>query len=281
MAAKKTNLAKLKEMYDKQKSGGGKFAQSWKPKEEESIIRILPPAEEDGVFYKSTGDHSFGGHWVWCPRLENGGKCPMCEETRRRYNSGTELDVTIARKIKPRKKYMYNIIDRRGDDPTEVHMYMSGVKVFEKLLSYYFDEEYGALDDIDKGYDYKLIKKKQGDYWNYDDSRPLKTASALSEDASESAEILSGLKDLDTFVTLKSYEELKELVDGFLVEFYDEDAGETVREKVIKKKETPGVTIGKAADKLKEPPSVEEDDGGGDIDEFEKKLMLELKADEE
>ncbi len=279
MTAKKTNLAKLKEMYDKQKSGSGMLSGVWKPKEEESIIRILPPAEEDGVFYKDTGDHSFGGHWVWCPRLENGGKCPSCEEARRRYNSGTDLDTEIARKLKVTKKYLYNIVDRKGEDPTEVQMYASGVKVFEKLLSYYFDEEYGALDDIDKGYDYKLIKKKQGDYWNYDDSRPLKTASVLSDDPAETTEILSGLKDLDSFVTLKSYAELKEMVDGFLVEFYDADSGEAVREKIVKKKEE--VTTGKVSDKLKEPSSVEDDDGGADIDEFEKKLMDELKADEE
>jgi len=282
--ARHTNLDKLREMYDKHKNRG--FSSSfWYPPEEENIIRILPPMEGKEVFYKETGSHRFGeDNFFWCPRLTEGKRCPICEETKRRYAADTELDTEIARKIKVNKKYIYNIVDRKAEDPTEVKQYITGPKVWEKVLSYYFDEEYGALDDVEKGYDFKLIRKKQGDYPNYDDSRPMKNPSALSDDNEEIAEILSNVKDLDTLVSFKEPDVMKEALEQFLEEYYGEDnkATEAVSEKkpVVKEKsdtKKPQTKPKKKKEEAEPTPTMETEDDSDNIDEFEKKLMLELE----
>jgi len=276
MAAKRTNLEKLKEMYEKHKTSG--YSSSfWYPSEEESIIRILPPIEEDGLFYKATGSHKFGDHFFWCPRLEARKRCAVCEETRKRYQSGTDLDKEIARAIKPKKKYLYNIINRKASDPTKVEIYLTGPKIWEKLMSYYFDNEYGSLDDVDKGYDFKLIRKVIDDYANYSDSRPMKNPSPLSGDPKEIAEILSDIKDLDACVTLEDYDVMKKALDAFLDEYYGEDKLEATKPTATEK------TQPAKQPAIKEPKEekVAEEESTADIDEFEAKLIKELADEEE
>ena len=285
---KRTNLKKLKEMYEKSKPGSRNFSTSfWYPPDEENIIRILPPVEDKEVFYKETGSHRFGDYFFWCPRLTEGKKCPICEERRRRYESGTELDREIATKLKGKKKYIYNIVDRKGEDPTKVIQYITGPKVWEKILSYYFDEEYGALDDVEKGYDFKLIKKMvsspEGEFANYDDSRPMKNPSRLAETDEEIAEILSNLVDLDTIINLKDYDIMKAALEDYLAEFYNIEVPET--EESTQKAEPEIKTKPKTKkDKLKSEPTPimeEDDEEEQDIDEFEAKLMKELAEDDD
>lgn len=273
MSARRTNLEKLKEMYAKHKTSGY-GNQFWYPSEEESIIRILPPIDEDGLFYKATGSHKFGDNFFWCPRLEASKRCPMCEETRKRYNSGTDLDKEIARAIKPKKKYLYNINNRKAKDPAKVEVYLTGPKIWEKLMSYFFDDEYGSLDDIEKGYDFKLIRKVIDDYANYSDSRPMKNPSPLSDDPKEVAEILSDLKDLDSFVTLEDYDVLKKALDSFLDEYYGEGKPAATKPAATKPTE-------KAQPVVKTPEVAEEEESTQDIDEFERKLIEELESDED
>lgn len=289
--AKRTDLDKLRQLYEKSTSGGGGFTSNfWKPKDGENIIRILPPDDDEDVFYKETGAHSVRGQFfLWCPRLESGKKCPFCEETRRRYNAGTDLDVEIGRKIKSRKLYLYNIVDRKDEeDPNKVHVYMSGKKVWEKILSYYFDEDYGALDDVDSGYDFKLIKKTQGEFPNYDDSRPLPKPSPLSDDKEEVASILSSKEDLSSFVEVKSYDELKSQLEDYLGEFYGETIGglaaETQEEKAEEKPKPAKPSKKSKPDKKEPEPEVEDeetDDSEEDLDDFQRKLEEALTNDEE
>ena len=288
--AKKTNLQKLKEMYERSKKGSSLGEMFWKPKDGENIIRILPPKGDSEIPYVETAVHSFGGNILYCPRAVHK-ECPICQETRLRYQKDTDLDRQIAQRIRARKQYLYNIIDRKSDKPTEVKIYISGTKVWNKIMSYYFDEEYGVLDDVENGYDFKLIKKSQGDYPNYDDSRPFKNPSPLSDDPEEVAEILKNLKDLNSIVDYKSADELYRLLEQFLAETYGEEPlikrKHIVVEQEIKKqlnKEEDETEEKKEKVSKKAKPSedeAEEEEDEEKYEDFEKRLEAALAEEDD
>ena len=281
----KTNLQKLKEMYEKSKKGAALGDLYWKPKNGENIIRILPPKDDNEIPYYETAVHSFGSNILYCPRTIDQ-RCPICEETRMRYNKGKDIDKEIGSKIRARKQYLYNIIDRGSDKPTDVKVYISGKKVWGKIMSYYFDEEYGILDDVDNGYDFKLIKKSQGDYPNYDDSRPFKNPSPLSEDPAEVKEILSNLKDLSSLVEYKSYDELLEILERFLLEEYGEEpliktrkvfAGAKAQSETREEKPVEA----EAASSKQEVADKKDEEEEEELDDFEKRLEAALAEEDE
>jgi hypothetical protein len=163
--ARKSNLDALKKAFDDNKRGGNfKF---WKPiKYGKYTVRFLPPYEPDGLFYKETAQHKIGDNYLFCPKTE-GEPCPICEKYKKLWDEGSDAAIALAKEIKPRKQYLYNItvkdeLGKAVDDPTKVFVYMSGKNLYDALMDYFFDEEYGDLTDVENGYDF-VIDKSEGD----------------------------------------------------------------------------------------------------------------------
>lgn len=216
----KSNLAALKEAWAKKSQKSGfKF---WKPIEDgRYTVRFLPPKTSNGLFYKEVAQHRVGESYYFCPKIE-GDRCPICEYYKGLYDAGKDDGIALAKEIKPRKQYMYNIVvrDENGktpEDPDKVNVYMSGKILYDTLMDYFFDDDYGDLTDVEKGYDFQIVKE-QGDLgWpTYKKSKPRKTSSPLSEDEDTIEKILSNVRDLDKEVEYKSYDELKAILTSFL-----------------------------------------------------------------
>jgi hypothetical protein len=216
---RKSNMQALKAAYDKAKQGGDfKF---WKPiKYGKYLVRFLPPKDSNGVFFKETAQHRVGDNYYFCPKAE-GEACPICEKYKKLYDIGTDAAIALAKEIKPRKQYLYNIIvkeelEKESDDPLKVHAYMSGKILYDTLMDYFFDEEYGDLTDVESGYDF-IINKQKGelDFPTYKNSKPKKMPSPLGTNE-EIEEILDNLKDLNKEIDVKTYDELAAALNSYL-----------------------------------------------------------------
>lgn len=266
---RKTNLSALKEAIEKQKAGKGGF-RFWKPqKYGKYTVRFLPQQSSDGFFYKEAAQHKVGDNYFFCPKIE-GDPCPVCEVYRKLWDINTDASKELAREIKPRKQFLYNIIvkDEAGqptDNPTKIETYMSGKKLYDKLMDYFFDPDYGDLTDVEEGYDF-VINKEQGaqGFPNYDNSRPRPKHSPLHDDDEIIESILEGVKDLDKEIEYKSYEELKKSLDHYMTNEKDFDMG------------------GKSS--VSKPTKVEkekeEEDDEEDISDFKNELLKDLGIDE-
>lgn len=273
-----SNLSALKEAWEnKSKRGNYKF---WKPiKFGRYTVRFLPPNNSDGLFFYETAQHRIGDNYYFCPRSEDD-DCPICEYYKSLYDDGSDEAVALAKEIKPRKQYLYNIIVREElgqevDNPKITHTYMSGKTLYETLMDYFFDEDYGDLTDVENGYDFTIVKE-QGDlgFPNYKKSKPRKNPSPLFEDDDDIEEVLENIPDLRAEVEYKSYDELKESLKKFIEHekstesfFKESSKSETETEK-------------KAGDEEKANAEVaDKNEDADDIDEFEKKLLEELNED--
>lgn len=271
-----TNLDALKQALEDQKRGGGGF-RFWKPqKYGKYTVRFLPQQNPDGFFYKEAAQHKVGDNYFFCPKVE-GDNCPICNTYRKLWDINTDASKELAREIKPRKQYLYNIIvkDEAGqtaEDPTKVQVYMSGKKLFDKLMDYFFDPDYGDLTDVEEGFDF-VINKEQGaqGFPNYDNSRPRPKATPLHDDEDIIEEILGNVKNLDKEIEYKSESELEKALNSFIEDEKDFDMGG-------------GKKIKKAAKVVEEDDEDEEveteEDDEEDISDFKNQLLKDLGVEE-
>lgn len=274
---KKSNLEALRAAYENRNNrGGGGGFKFWKPKEfGRYTIRFLPPLDPDGVFFRETAQYKLGDNYFFAPYID-GEPDPVYEYYKALYKKGTDDAIALAKEIKPRKQYLYNIVvkEELGDEaenPTQVQVYMSGKILFETIMDYFMDDDFGDLTDVEEGYDFQLIKE-QGDlgFPNYKKSKPRKNPSPLFEDDDMVEEVLKSRKNLDDEIEYKSYDELKQILNNFL-------ESKNQEENISVPAGSNNQTSSPKSEKPKKEEKAEDDD---DMDEFEKQLMAEIEGDD-
>ena len=286
--AKKQDLSKLKAAWENQQSGGGNGGgfRYWKPRDDgEYTIRFLPPHDSDGLFFKQTAQYKLGDKYFFAPYID-GEPDPIYDYYRALWKKNTPESIAIAKDLKPRKQYLYNIVVRdelgqKPENPTRVYVYMSGQKLYDKVMHYFWDEDFGDLTDIEEGFDFKIVKEPGGQgFPNYDNSRPRSKSTPLFPDQDMIDEVLGNIHDLNKEVEYKSYDELKQALTEFLASkqdtanFFDAAEHPPVAPTKASSPARPAsaAPAAKAAAPAKKP---EADDP--DLDDFEKQLMAEIE----
>ncbi len=181
----------------------------WKIPEGESRVRILPPWSE-------AGDIAFEckSHWRIPPndRMVNcltviNKECPICELVKELRSRGK---AEMASKFGAKKSIYYNVIIR-GEEEKGVQIMRSGIQLYENILSYLYDEEYGDITDIDEGSDITIERSGQGLDTSYNIKISRKT-SPLSPDESTSTKWINEMFLLDEILDFKPATELAQLV---------------------------------------------------------------------
>jgi len=224
----KTDLEKVRKRYEElQRESQNRF---WTPKEGKNLVRFLPAYKEGGDFFLETSIH-FGvreGLHLVCNRFY-GEPCYVCEIVQKLRMSEDPNDVARARRMAPRKRVFYNIVDLNAQE-VGVQVFASGASIFKQLLSYFYDPDWGDLTDPKHGYDVVIERKGTGLETEYT-VRPRKNPTPIEDE-----EWLNQLIDLDQFVTRYPYSEQKELLEGTSpqgpseTDFSEEDIGEEIEE---------------------------------------------------
>ena len=181
----------------------------WKIPEGISKIRILPPWSEAGtVAYESAS------HWkippndrmINCLRVINK-ECPICELVKELRAKGKK---DLASQFSAKKSIYYNIIVR-GEEDKGVQIMRSGIKLYENILSYLYDPDYGDVTDLDDGMDATIERSGQGLDTSYTIKFGPKT-SKLADKPDVAQRWINEMFDLDGIMQYKDAIELDEAV---------------------------------------------------------------------
>ena len=214
--------AKLHELQTGQRTDPDFLARFVRLSEGEQLIRLLPAADGGNGFFSETALHRLNGRNLHCPRAVSNKPCPICAYVRKLWDSKLDENIAIARKIKARKRYYFNCIIReeKQQDGSIVKdagpkILSVGVKLFEKFLSVFFDEDYGDPTNLEAGYDFKIIMEIKDEYPNYDKTmpRPRATPAGTPEQIKTWME---NLHDLTALIQVKEASELQEELNVFL-----------------------------------------------------------------
>ena len=217
------NMDRIKEMYEKEinnkREHDNRYAEI--VDEGETRVRLLPPKTSAEDFFFATRFHRIDDKIYICPKAYNHSRCPICEKVTKLYKSKDPSDIELASKIYAKKRYYYNVIVRSKEEEGP-KVLITGVKLLDKFLTAMKNPDIGDMTHPETGYDFIIIKKRKGEFPNYDDSECARKQSKLSDDPAKAKQWIESQHDLKSLINITSYDDLKKALDEYLV--FDQDA---------------------------------------------------------
>lgn len=208
--AHKVNIDKAKRTAQRLQEEAQRFP-LWIPPEGRSEIRFLPP-------WSAEGDIGYESKWHWnigpehkalpCPQ-SIGKECPLCEFVRELRGRKDPR----AQNLYARKRIYYNIVVR-SEEEKGVQVYASGVRVYENILSYLYDDEWGDITNIIDGRDMILERVGQGKEDTTYTLKPKANPSPLHTDQEIVDKWVEGIHNLNEIIIYPEIEDVSKLVEG-------------------------------------------------------------------
>lgn len=190
----------------------------WRPQEgEEVTVRLLSFPDNDGQPFKERWFYyNIGNNPGLLAPYQFGKNDPIQELITKLRDDGSKESYELAKKLYPKMR-CYAPVVVRGEENQGVKIWAFGKTVYQSLLNIMLDEDYGDITDPSSGRDVKVIcTKTPGRMWASTEVRPRGKSSKLSETTSQAKEWLKNIPDLDDIYSLKSYEELENIVTAWL-----------------------------------------------------------------
>jgi len=199
--------------YERIKSQtGGDF---WTPKAGRNLIRILPPWKTGSLFWRESAVHWNVGpdsKMLTCLKKELGKPCYICEVVERLQNSQDPRDQAVASEMRANTRVFYNIVDLDNVDKG-VQVYTSGIKILQDILAYFADPDWGDVTHPEHGYD--IVIDREG---TTRENTKYQVRARKNPTPIPSPDLLSGLKNLDGFVKVVTYEQQTAIYEGLPAE---------------------------------------------------------------
>jgi len=228
------DLEKIKNVREKLKKmsrRSGEF-DFFSPEEGKNRIRIIAPPGRK-VPFKEVGYHFLDKTYL-CPQVTNNERCPICEMVDKLEKSKYSEDIKLANKLRVYIRGAWIILDRKDN---KVKVWTSSQRVFEDLIDYLADGDFGDFTDPFKGRDI-ILKRETPKNGITRYTVQFLDPEPIYESKKKIKELLESLPDLDSFVT-KSYDDLRDVLEGFVDE--EDIEIEDVEDEEKKKKKVKGI----------------------------------------
>jgi len=198
----------------------------WRPEEgSETTVRLLAYPDNDGQPFKELMFYyNIGNNPGLLSPYQFTKPDPIQELITKLRDEGTKESYELAKKLYPKMR-CYAPVIVRGEEEKGVRLWAFGKTVYQTLLNYMLDEDYGDITDPIEGRDVRVsCSKNPGQQWATTDVRPRGKDSPLSEDSDQSKKWLDNIPNVNDLFELKSYEELENIINSWLSE--DDDVKE-------------------------------------------------------
>jgi len=199
----------------------------WRPQEgEEATIRLLSFPDNDGQpFQERWFYYNIGNNPGFLAPYQFGDPDPIQDLINKLRDDSSKESYELAKKLYPKMR-SYAPVVVRGEEEKGIRLWSFGKTVYQSLLNYMLDEDYGDITDPIEGRDLKVVcTKPPGRMWASTEVRPRGKQSKLSTDTKLAKEWLDNIPNLDDLYTCKTYDELEKIVNDWLNGEDDESDG--------------------------------------------------------
>lgn len=190
--------------------------QQWKPQPGEYRVRgLLSHEATDGMPFVERWFYYFVNPGILSPK-QFGKHDPIDEFMKKLYSSGKPEDKQMANTLRPKMRVFMPIIVR-GEEDKGVQIWAFGKVLYQRLLSFYSDEEVGDILDPNTGFDLKVIVSKTPGKTFLDMAvDPARKSTKLSEDPELAKKWLSSIPSVNDMYKLKSSQEIENTLTKWL-----------------------------------------------------------------
>lgn len=224
------DLAAIRKKLGQLSGQNSKKNTMWRPEEgSETTVRLLAYPNNDGQPFKELMFYyNIGNNPGLLAPYQFDKPDPIQELITKLRDEGSKESYELAKKLYPKMR-CYAPVVVRGEEEKGVRLWAFGKTVYQTLLNYMLDEDYGDITDPHEGRDVRVnCQKNPGQQWATTDVRPRGKDSPLSEDSSKSKQWLDNIPDVNDLFELKSYEDLERIINEWL-NADEEDSKETSR----------------------------------------------------
>ena len=225
------DLAAIRKKLNQLSGQNNKKNVMWRPEEgTETTVRLIAYPDNDGQPFKELMFYyNIGNNPGLLAPYQFGKADPIQELITKLRDEGSKESYELAKKLYPKMR-CYAPVVVRGEEEKGVRLWAFGKQVYQTLLNYMLDEDYGDITDPLEGRDVRVTcTKAPGQMWTTTDVRPRGKGSPLHEDSSKAKNWMDNIPDVNDIYSLKSYEELENIINAWLNGDDEEEAKETSR----------------------------------------------------
>jgi len=191
--------------------------QLWKPTVGEHKIRCLPwKNAPDGQPFMERWFYYIGDNAGILAPNQFGKPDPINDLIRKLYSSGKPDDRLLAKKLAPKMR-CYAPVVIRGQEDRGVMVWSFGKIVYQRMLSFFLDEEVGDILSPSEGFDLKVtLSQSPGKQFMDTMVDPARRPSKLHEDSKQVESWLNAIPNLDDMYRLKSTQEIETVLNNWL-----------------------------------------------------------------
>lgn len=199
----------------------------WKPEPGKTQIRIVPyQHNKDNPFTEMYFHYDIGKKTHLSPTTY-GNPDPIVEFAEKLKNTGQSDDWKMGRKLEPKLRTYVPILVR-GKESEGVKYWGFGKQIYQELLGFIADEDYGDITDFKNGRDVVVEYQKGEDVGNTYGKISIRikpNSTLVTDDKAILEKVVNGQKDLKEIFQEPSYDDLKLALQQWMNP--DEDATAT------------------------------------------------------
>lgn len=239
------NLDSIKKKLTQLQSSTQKQDRLWKPEAGKTVIRIVPyQFNKENPFSEMYFHYDLGKKTYLSP-FTYGNPDPIVEFAEKLKKTGSSDDWKMGKKLEPKMRTYVPIVVR-GKESEGVKYWGFGKQIYQELLAFIADEDYGDITDLKAGRDIVVEFQKGEDVGNTYGKISIRVkpnATPVTDSKETLEKILNGQKDLKEIFPEPSYEDLKTALQNWL----DPDSsGDSEEEETPKKASAPAKESKKA-----------------------------------
>jgi hypothetical protein len=212
------NLDAIKKKLNQLQSSTQKQDRLWKPEAGKTVIRIVPyQFNKENPFSEMYFHYDLGKKTYLSP-FTYGNADPIVEFADKLKKTGSSDDWKMGKKLEPKMRTYVPIVVR-GKENEGVKYWGFGKQIYQELLAFIADEDYGDITDLKAGRDIVVEFQKGEDVGNTYGKISIRVkpnATPVTDSKEVLEKILSGQKDLKEMFPEPTYEDLKTALQNWL-----------------------------------------------------------------
>ena len=213
------DISKIKQRLTTLQATSSNRDNFWKPPSGKTQIRIVPyKFNKENPFVELYFHYNLGNNKTFLSPVSFGRPDPVNEFSEKLKSSGNREEWLQGRKIEPKMRTFAPVVVR-GQEKDGVKFWGFGKTVYQELLGFIADPDYGDIADAINGRDIVVERQtpaEAGNQYGKTTIRVKPNQTPITEDSKLLEDIFNSQVDLTGIYNEPSYDELKEALENYL-----------------------------------------------------------------